>query len=109
MIKIYSNIEKCTVKVTGHATNGEGKNPLVCAGISALVSGLAQNVMFAHDIKQLKGVPCVKLEEGNAEISCKPKKAHEGAIQYLFMAFDLCFRQMQNQFSNLIEFCGDEE
>lgn len=108
MIKIYSDIEKCTVKVTGHATNGKDRNPLVCAGVSALVSGLAQNVMFAQDIGQLKSTPVIQLDEGKAQILCKPKKAQQAAIIHLFMIFDLCFRQMQAQFPDLIEFNGDE-
>lgn len=108
MIKIYSNILNHTVKVTGHATKGNEKNPLVCAGISAIVSGLAQNVRFCEDAGQIKRAPVIKLKEGAAKISCKPKKSHGGEIIHLFMIFDLCFRQMQAQFPDLIEFNGDE-
>lgn len=108
MIKIQSSVLKHTVTVTGHATNGKDNNPLVCAGISALVSGLAQNVRFCEDVGQVKRTPVIKLKEGNAKISCKPKKAHESTVIHLFMVFDMCFRQMQAQFPNLIEFNGDE-
>jgi uncharacterized protein YsxB (DUF464 family) len=108
MIKIQSSVLKHTVTVTGHATNGKDNNPLVCAGISALVSGLAQNVRFCEDVGQVKRTPVIKLKEGNAKISCKPKKAHESTVIHLFMVFDMCFRQMQAQFPDLIEFNGDE-
>lgn len=108
MIKIQSSVLKHTVTVTGHATNGKDNNPLVCAGISALVSGLAQNVQFCEDVGQVKRTPVIKLKEGNAKISCKPKKAHESTVIHLFMVFDMCFRQMQAQFPDLIEFNGDE-
>ena len=108
MIKIQSSVLKHTVTVTGHATKGNEKNPLVCAGISALVSGLAQNVRFCEYMGQIKRTAVIKLSEGSAKISCKPKKAHEGTVIHLFMVFDMCFRQMQAQFPDLIEFNGDE-
>ena len=84
MIKIYSDIEKCTVKVTGHATNGKDRNPLVCAGVSALVSGLAQNVMFAQDIGQLKSTPVYSLTREKQKFFASLRK-HSKRPLYIFL------------------------
>lgn len=61
------------VSVKGHAGYGEFGKDILCAGVSALIMALASRVKELEDGKAFKEPPTVKLDSGDALISCRPR------------------------------------
>ena len=72
-----------TLRVKGHAGSAPAGQDLICAGITALVYGLAQTVW--ENREQLEEEPQVHLSPGDAQIQAKAKppdtKTLKGAFQ----------------------------
>lgn len=79
----YRSYNRLTVK--GHAHSAEPGQDLVCAGASALTYTLAANVGDMKDNGQVQDV-IVKLESGDAEISCRAKNKYKAIVGRIFEA-----------------------
>ncbi len=66
--------------VNGHAGKNVHGCDIVCAAASILATTLGQTVLFLHDSKKLKRLPTVRLDSGDAVISCRPAKGHEAEV-----------------------------
>ena len=69
--------------VTGHARSAEKGHDLVCASASMLAYTLAVNVANMADDGQVRE-PVVNMEEGNTEISCKPRHNLKSIVTLVF-------------------------
>lgn len=83
MIRVtYCRKDHC-LTVEGHALSGEPGQDLVCASASMLIYTLAAfvantvNIGFATE-------KVIKLESGDAEVSCKVKGAHDMTVALVF-------------------------
>ena len=86
MIEVVYNRAYHRLTVKGHAGSGEKGRDIVCASASMLAYTLAADI--AGYGKCMRGLPEIRLEEGDAEISCTPK-AHWNTI--ITLCFDnLC-------------------
>ena len=75
----YCRKDHC-LTVEGHALSAEKGKDLVCAAASILVYTLANfvsNIGFDTD-------KVIKLEEGDAEVSCKVESEHDMAVALVF-------------------------
>ena len=79
----YRAYNRLTVK--GHAYSEAPGHDLVCAGASALVYTLAANVVNMEAIGQVLDVT-MKLEPGDAEISCRPRTKYKAVVERIFEA-----------------------
>ena len=68
----YRNYNRVTIQ--GHAHSGEPGHDLVCAGASTLAYTLAANVGNMERNGLVREV-VVRLEPGDAEISCRPRSS----------------------------------
>lgn len=66
--------DRLTLKLQGHAGQAEHGKDLVCASCSILAYTLAQFVKEAERKGDLESTPEVRLEEGDAVISCEPSE-----------------------------------
>ena len=71
--------------VNGHAYSDAPGHDLVCAGVSALVYTLAANVVSMEANGNVRDVT-VKLEPGDAEISCRVKNKYKAIVECIFEA-----------------------
>ena len=69
--------------VTGHAGAAEPGHDLVCASASMLVYTLAANVANMADSGQVRQ-PVIKTNDGDAEISCKPRHNLKASVTLIF-------------------------
>lgn len=69
--------------VTGHANSAEPGHDLVCASASMLAYTLAANVANMADAGQVRE-PCLKLVEGDTEISCNPSHKLKATVTLVF-------------------------
>lgn len=81
---VYERSEnKLTVK--GHAHSGEQGHDLICSSASILAYTLASFVKNSYKARQTKK-PVLKLEPGDAEVSCHPRPRFQLAIMLVFDA-----------------------
>lgn len=83
MIQVVYYRQYNRLTIEGHALAGEPGKDLVCAGCSAMAYTLAANVGNMEANGQVKDVT-VKLEPGNAEISCKPRTRYKAIVELIF-------------------------
>lgn len=83
MIKAIYHRKDNKLTIEGHASSGEAGHDLVCAAASALVYTLAAFVTNMATNEQVKN-PIVNLNEGNAEVSCKPSNKLKAAATLVF-------------------------
>lgn len=81
------------ITIEGHALAGAPGHDLVCAGVSALAYTMAANVGNMEANGQVKDVT-VKLEPGNAEISCKAKNKYTAIVARIFEAVCVGFEML---------------
>ena len=103
MIKVvyYRPYNRLTIE--GHANAGEPGHDLVCAGVSALAYTLAANVGNMEANGQVKNVT-VKLEPGNAEISCRPRTKYTAIVARIFEAVCVGFEMLAASHTQYISY-----
>ena len=83
MIKVVYHRDLNRVSVEGHAKSGEEGHDLVCASASILIYTLASFAKNTSKAKQSHKL-VLKLDSGNALVSCKPKSPYKPAITLVF-------------------------
>jgi uncharacterized protein YsxB (DUF464 family) len=73
------------LSVEGHAQTGEQGKDLVCAAVTILVRTLAANVLELSATEQRHvREPHIKLEDGCAEVSCKPVHRFSSMVELIY-------------------------
>ena len=80
MVKIYYNRAAHLIHVQGHAGQAEPGKDLICAAASILAATAGSCVRNAQEAGYAKSA-VVRLEPGNAEISCRPVRRMEPVIR----------------------------
>ena len=83
MIEVVYYRDKNRVTVKGHAHSGEAGHDLVCASASILIYTLAAFAKNTSKGKQSHKL-ALKLDNGDAEVSCKAKRGYKPAITLAF-------------------------
>ena len=81
-----------TLKLDGHAGQAKQGQDIVCASCSILAYTVAQIVKTAATEGDLKSVPTLKLESGDAVISCEPTDEVYGTIKSLYMFAEVGYK-----------------
>lgn len=103
MIEVTYYREHNRLTVQGHAKSDEYGRDLICAAASTLALTLGANV--GHMVDSGCAVnPVVKLEEGNAEISCQPKARYRHSVRQVFMAVCVGFEVLAAQWPDYISY-----
>ena len=103
MIKVVYNREHNRVTVEGHARSGEAGHDLVCASASILIYTLASFARNTQKAKQSHKL-ILKLDSGDAEVSCKPKKPYKGAITLVFDSICAGFELLARNYPDNISY-----
>jgi len=80
---IRAEVEGLSLRLRGHAGSGEPGRDLICAGVSALVLALREELLWLESQGVLR-FTTLKLEPGDAEIRCVPLPGREEAVQTAF-------------------------
>lgn len=78
MIRAEYVPEELTLLVRGHAGSGDPGRDLVCAGVSALVLALREELLGLEEAGALS-IRRLRLEPGFADLRCVPTSRGEGA------------------------------
>ena len=79
------------IRLRGHAGSGEPGRDLICAGVSALVLALREELLHLEDEGAVR-FRTLRLEPGDAEIRCDPVPGGEEAAR---VAFDTVLRGLR--------------
>lgn len=110
MIDIYfrENLGKGTIslEMSGHANAAPFGKDLVCAGTSALLYTLAQNLIFAREDGLLERPPYIKRRDGYAKLVATPKPEQFEAIETMFMTIVNGFLMIQHNYARSVSVHG---
>ena len=86
MIKVrFEKADKNLVlTVKGHAGQAEHGKDIVCSAASILAYTVAQSVADMRDAGKLKKKPTIRMDEGDAIITCKPTKQYYAEALHTF-------------------------
>lgn len=80
-----------SLRLRGHAGSGEPGHDLICAGVSALVLALREELLHLEELGALR-LDTLRLEPGDAEIRWDPVPGREEAVE---TAFDTVIRGLR--------------
>ena len=104
MIKVTFTTEgeKLSLRVEGHAGYAEHGKDLVCASASILAYTVAQYVRIAEEHGNLISPSEMKLEEGDAFISCEPNNFITMEARHMFEYAKLGYRVLQHNYPQYV-------
>ena len=97
----YRSENKLTVE--GHAHSGEHGHDLICASASILTYTLASFVKNSYRARHTKK-PILKLEPGDAVVSCKAKPRFKLAITLVFDAICAGFELLAKNYPDNVSY-----
>lgn len=104
MIKVtYYRRRYLKVTIEGHAMSAEPGQDLVCASASILAYTLAANVTNMKAVGHLKNVT-VRLDNGDAEIRCTPKRRICAATTMIYDSICAGFELLSKQYPQFITY-----
>lgn len=103
MIEVIYYREHNRITVTGHARSDEYGKDLICAACSVLALTLKTNVAYMAEGGYVTQ-PVTKLEEGNAEISCRAKSRYRDSVRQTFMSVCVGFEVLADTFPDYISY-----
>lgn len=100
-IVYYRRFNRVTVR--GHAGTAPAGQDLVCAAVSTLTYTLAENVAQLHRLGKV-AEPEIRLENGDAEISCVPSGAFKNIVRAFFEAVCIGFALLEEKYPDVISY-----
>lgn len=89
--------------VTGHAGAAEPGQDLICASASMLAYTLAANVANMAGAGQVRQ-PIIKLDEGDAEISCNPRHNLKNSVTLVFDSVCIGFALLAKDYPEFVTY-----
>ena len=103
MIQVVYNRMFNRVTVEGHAQSGEPGHDLVCASASTLTYTLAANVKELVKTGQA-AEQITELQEGKAEVSCKPHHRLKAIVSIIFDTVCVGFELLAKEYPDYITY-----
>lgn len=94
---------KLTLKLSGHAGQADIGHDIVCASCSILAYTVAQLVKNAETLGDLKSPAKIKLENGDAYISCKPTEDAYETILGIYMFAEVGYRLLAHNYPEFVK------
>ena len=92
-----------TLRVVGHAGQADIGHDIVCSACSILAYTVAQLVNTADSVGDLKCPPEIKLESGDAVISCIPTNETYCTILSIYMYAEVGYKLLANSFPQFVD------
>ena len=103
MIEVVYHRDYLRLTVKGHANSAEYGHDLVCASASILAHTIAAQVAnLSADNKVQR--PVIKLESGDAEVSCAPRNRHKASVKLMFDTVCSGFELLARDFPEFISY-----
>lgn len=89
--------------VKGHSGQAESGQDIVCASVSILTYTVAQVVQEMHSKGNLKKKPTIRLESGDAVVTCKPNKAYYNEALHAFSVVQTGYHLLAHNYPQYVE------
>lgn len=105
MVKVTFEKEdnKLTLNIDGHAGQADVGHDIVCASCSILAYTVAQFVKEAERQGDLKTPAIVKLERGDAVISCDPTEEVRKTMQDIYLFAEVGYDLLAHSYPQYVE------
>lgn len=105
MLKVSFDVEgnKLTLTLKGHAGQAEVGKDIVCASASILAYTVAQFVREAEGRGDLESPPVIKLDSGDAVISCEPTEDISTMIQNIYLFAEAGYDLLAQTYPQFVE------
>ena len=101
--------ERLSLRLEGHAEYAEHGKDLICASASILAYTVAQYVKIAQEHENLVSPAEIKLESGDAFISCEPNNTITMEARKMFDFAKLGYRLLAHNYPQYVELITDGE
>lgn len=92
-----------TLRIKGHAGQAEIGHDIVCSACSILAYTVAQLVKNADEVGDLKYPPEIKLDSGDAVISCIPTENAYCTILGIYMFAEVGYKLLAHNFPQYVD------
>lgn len=92
-----------TIRLDGHAGQANIGQDIVCSSCSILAYTVAQIVKTAATEGDLDAIPVIKLESGDAMISCVPSEDVYGTIKSLYMFAEVGYKLLAHNYPQYVD------
>ena len=100
--------EKLSLRLEGHAGYAEIGKDTVCASASILAYTVAQFVRDVDKRGGLKSPSEMKLEPGEAFISCEPDKSHLNTMKNLYLFAKVGYMLLKHNYPQYVDIIDDK-
>ena len=94
---------KLTLKLDGHAGQAVKGQDIVCSACSILAYTVAQFVLNAKGMGELKSKPEIILKEGDGYISCEPTEESYTALKSAYLFAEVGYSLLENNYPRHVE------
>lgn len=107
MVKVSFNREKDSNKISmfvyGHAGQSSMGNDIVCSAASILAYTVAQTIRYIQSQGGLAEEPCIRLDEGDAVITCIPKEEFAGEVLQTYFVAEVGYSLLAHNFPRFVD------
>ena len=107
MIKIKLSESKVngslSLKVEGHAGQAPEGHDIICASASILIYTVAQMVTDINSKGGLKKPPTIKLEKGDAVVTCHPKEETYAELLHTYFVAQVGYHLLAQHYPQYLE------
>lgn len=89
--------------VKGHSEQSEVGHDIVCASASILAYTVAQIVTTMQNEGKLKKKPTIRLESGDAVITCKPSRPHYAEALHTFSVAQVGYVLLEHNYPDYVK------
>ena len=89
--------------VKGHSGQAESGQDIVCASVSILAYTTAQVVQEMQNQGKLKKKPTIRLESGDAVVTCKPNKAYYNEAFHAFSVVQTGYSLLHHNYPQFVD------
>lgn len=88
--------------VKGHSGQATLGQDIVCASASILAYTVAQTVIIMRDQGKLKKKPTIRLDSGDAVITCKPNRAYFNEALHTFYVAEVGYILLNHKYPEFV-------
>ena len=89
--------------VKGHSGQDDTGRDILCASVSILTYTIAKVVEEMHTAGKLKKKPTIRLESGDAVVTCKPGKAHYNEAFHAYSIVQTGYRLLAQNYPQFVD------
>lgn len=102
MFELNEDTHSIGMRLKGHAGMSTIGNDVICASASILAYTIGQIVKTSSEMGKTEGEPMIKLEKGNATISCVCKPEYYAEMVHAFVVIETGLHLLANQYPNFV-------